>query len=365
MTRDFGREMDELHSQMAILQQLVQQLLAARTAGDYPSAVQAPLHETAETPKEAGAVFYSGHMEWSGEGFRWEPQERRLEQLLGVSSDRLVKVLAALGHKQRLDILCAVLIEPLTGAELVEQLRMGTTGQLYHHLKALTAANLLVQEQSGRYTVPKHGRLPFLLLLAAAGDLLDTGGYPDMAETRSNPGRYFGHAADYDVHHLLRAVIGNSVQEHEAGYCSKVGVFLHDDGSVTVSDNGRGIPVSALPDSSTPKVQAILTEIPRLDGSAPYHIPGAGQGISIAVVNALSERLEVEIRREGRVYRQSYRHGVPVTGLLTAGLSAESGTGITLKPDPEFFRTGFQRHRLQEYREELASAYPGLTVIID
>ena len=114
------------------------------------------------------------------------------------------------------------------GTELVERLNMGTTGQLYHHMKALLGADLLVQEErGGRYSLPERA-LPVLLLLAAASDLLDTSDYLDLAEARSNAGAYLGNSSDeYNPHLLLQSVLENTILEHQAGDCSVVNIFLH------------------------------------------------------------------------------------------------------------------------------------------
>jgi DNA gyrase subunit B len=369
MTRDLGSELDILKQQMAELQAMVQQYWTAerRTAAAHPGMPEAvnPPADAGQSGSVPGSVFYSGQLHLNGQGFRWEPQERLMEQLLGISSEKSAKVLAALGNRQRLDILKSVIQEPLTGTELVERLGMGTTGQLYHHLKALTGADLLMQEAGGRYAFPPHRLLPFLLLLAAAGDLLNISDYMDTQETRTNAGVYLGSTRSFDVHHLLWAVVENSILEHQAGHCSEVGIFLHDDGSVTVTDNGRGIPVSVLPNTNMPAVQTILTDIHRLSGEDSFRVPGAEQGISIAVVNALSDRLTVDIRRGGRAYRQEYRHGVPQSGVLTVGISKDTGTGITFRPDKEFLGTGWDRAKLDERCRELIQAYPDLTILFN
>lgn len=360
MSRDLSSEIDLLKKQMADLQQLVHQFLLERK----PTInLQETTHKDSVTKKiEPGSVFYSGRVHLNGHGFRWEPQERRMQQLLELNSEKTAKVLAALANKQRLDILRSVLNEPLSGSELVDRLNMGTTGQLYHHLKALLGADLLVQEPGGRYAFPNHRCLPFLLLLAAVSDLLDTSDYIDMAETRNNAGVYFGKSQDFDVHHLLWAVVENSILEHQAGFCNQIDVFLHDDGSVTVTDNGRGIPVRALPNTDIPVVQSILTEIHRFNSSAPFQVPGAEKGISIAVVNALSQKLTVEIRRDGKMYRQEYRHGIPQSGLMTVGISNETGTSVTFKPEPDLFGVGFNRNELVVRNNELFTAYPNLSI---
>ncbi|MEW9699357.1 ATP-binding protein [Paenibacillus sp. SI8] len=311
-----------------------------------------------------GGVFYSGQYRSGQSSLRWEPQERRISQLLHVDSDKVAKILAALGHKQRLDILRSVLQEPLTGPELVERLNMGTTGQLYHHMKALLGADLLVQEErGGAYSLPAHRALPLLLLLAAASDILDTSDYMDMTEARNNAGDYLGSTQEsYDPHHLLWAVIENSILEHQAGYCSEISLFLHGDGSVTVADNGRGIPVEALPDCESPRVQTILTDMNRLSASASFLAPGGEKGIRMPVVNALSLELSVEIRRNGRVFQQHYKHGIPQSDLLTVGVTKETGTSITFLPDPDIFHATFDLAVLHNQIAEVSKAYPNLHI---
>ncbi|UHA71827.1 ATP-binding protein [Paenibacillus sp. 481] len=362
-----------LKQQVAELFRLVQQLnseatTSASTASAYNcdtnSGHEIKVEQDFKVDEAVRAVFYSGQYEVQGQPFRWLPQKRNTDDLLGLNSEKVSKVLTALAHKQRLDILRALLGQALTGAELVEQLNMGTTGQLYHHLKALLSSDLIVQ-QGGRYTVPNHRTFPLLVLLAAVSDLLDTSKYMDMAEARQQVATYLGAAEEnHDPHLLLWAVVENVVLEHRAGHSSAVGLFLHDDGSVTVSDNGRGIPTQVLPHTNEPAVQSILTDIRRFEADAPYMAHGAEKGISIAVVNALSYRLTIEIRRDGRIYRQTYKYGVPETGLMTVGLTNESGTSVTFKPNPELFSTEFKRDILEEKAAQLAASYPELTITV-
>ncbi len=257
-----------------------------------------------------------------------------------LNGEKLAKVLSALAHKQRLDILRAVMQKPLTGPELVERLNMGTTGQLYHHIKALAAADLLAQEErGGRYTLPARRMLPMQLLLAAGSNLLDSSSYIGMEEARNQANLYLGTETNggYDIHVLLWAVLENSILEHRAGHCTEVSLYLHEDGSVTVSDNGRGIPVKALPGYQISNVQSILTDIEWLSNTPVFVAPGAEKGISIAVANALSRSLSLEIRRDGRIFRQDYKKGIPQTGLITVGATQETGTSVTFLADPDLF----------------------------
>lgn len=370
MPRDLEAELDALKRQMEELLLLVRGGLsgdarerhAVRHAEERPVPAAQP-----DDPRErGGAVYYSGYYRSRDNRFRWEPQERSLEALLSLQGDKAAKVLAALGQKQRLEILLEVLKGPVSGAELVERLNMGTTGQLYHHLKSLLGADLIRQEErGGRYTLTQERSLPMLLLLAAVSDLMETSRYLDMAEARSNAEQYLGEATEegFDAHLLLWATVENSILEHRAGYCTAIHLYLHEDGSVTVSDNGRGIPVQVLTRTDKPAVQDVLSDIHMFSGT--YLAPGGERGISIAVVNALSSKLTVEIRREGRIYRQEYRKGIPQTGLQVVGATKETGTSVTFMPSRDLFHPGFDRKALEEWLSAVMANDPGLTIVLE
>jgi len=366
VTRDFGAELDTLKKQLGDLQQLVSQVAndsspkVSRTQTVDKSTVFIDMNND---ELELGGVFYSGQYHGEKWQYRWEPQERRVSQLLDLDGEKVAKVLAALGHKQRLDILRSVLKEPLSGSEIVERLNMGTTGQLYHHIKALLGADLLVQEErGGMYSLPSHRALPLFLLLAATSDLLDTSDYMELAETRNNVSTYLGNTQEgYDPHHLLWAVLENSILEHRAGFCSEVGIFLQADGSITISDNGRGIPVQVLPNTDKSRLQAVLTELSHFTNDS-FVAPGGEKGINIAVVNALSQKLSIEVRRDGKVFRQDYKHGIPQSGLLTVGVTKETGTSVTFLPDQEIFKSTFDRNIVAKRIPDISATYPGLTI---
>ncbi|RKN83972.1 winged helix-turn-helix domain-containing protein [Paenibacillus ginsengarvi] len=371
MNRDYGAELDMLKKQMEELERAVRSLADAQRMPLAAGGRERPAAETELSGEvtDRGVVYFSGHYPAGGQTVRFDAQERKVDELLGIHGEKAAKVLAAIGHKQRLDLLLAVWEEPLTGVELVEKLGMGTTGQLYHHLKALTGADLLVQEErGGRYTIPSHRRFQLLLLLAAVSDLIETSNFIDMTEARGEAHAYLGAAAQggHDIHQLLLAVVDNSVLEHEAGYCSEVRIYVHDDGSATVTDNGRGIPVRLLPQTGKPAVQSVLTELERLagQGGKTFLAPGAAKGISIAVVNALSRRLGVEVRRDGGIFRQEYRYGIPQSGLLSIGETNETGTSITFQPDPELFHGGFDADILAARAAELEASHPGLRISV-
>ncbi|MBP1963966.1 ATP-binding protein [Paenibacillus aceris] len=369
--RDYGAELDEMRDQLNKLQQLMEDFMPVKEQSGRIIKQHLQQEQAQHSDKEQGRVYYSGQFQSGQSHYRWEPQEREADQLLELDGDKAAKILAALGHKQRLDILRTVLQEPLTGPELVERLNMGTTGQLYHHMKALAGADLLVQEErGGKYAIPGHRVLPLLLLLAATSDFMDTSDYLDMYEVRNDARSYLGDSPDasasFDPHYLLWAVVENSLLEHLHGTCTEVRLFLHRNGSVTVADNGRGIPVQALPDQQ-PRVQAVLTDMSRLSASASFLAPGGEKGISMPIVNALSRSLTVEIRRDGKVFEQHYKHGIPQSELQTVGITKETGTRLTFQPDRDIFDKSFELPVLQKQAAELSALYPKLKlqVLVD
>ncbi|MBM7566572.1 helix-turn-helix domain-containing protein [Paenibacillus sacheonensis] len=360
--RNFGAELDWLKAQVLQLQDLIGRPPAARAGS------AAPLVAADEQAPAQGAVHYAGTFRQENTLLKWEPQERIADELLRFDSDRAAKVLAALGHKQRLDILRSLLEQPQTGTALVEQLQMGTTGQLYHHIKAMAGADLLRQEErGGAYSVQPRRLLPILLLLAAVNDLSDTSDYIDMTAVRERADDYLGSAiipGNCDPHALLWAVLENALMEYEAGYCSDIDLFLHDT-SITVADNGRGIPTSLLGGTGTERtwLHAVMTDLRQLAiQGAEVAVPGSAKGINIAVVNAMSTQLQVEVRREGKISRQSYKHGIPQHPLLTIGMTAETGASVTFEPDPELFAGRFDRAQIQARAEAIRAAYPALRI---
>lgn len=366
-TRDFGTELDQLKMQMDEIKRLIEPITNQNTsrASDNDNLHIDNRSFTSDYSfDEPGSIFYSGQYHNQSIRYRWEPQERTVSQLLELDGDKVSKVLTALAHQQRLDILRSVLKQPLTGAELVELLNMGTTGQLYHHIKALLGANLLVQEErGGKYFIPSQRSLPLLLLLASLSDLLDTSDFIALSETKKNAGDYLGDAPDhYDPHHLLYAVIENTILEHQAGYCSEIALFLHADNSITVSDNGRGIPVQALPGKTTTRVQTVLTDLSHYSNGISFLAPGSEKGITMAVVNGLSQKLSVEVRRDGKAFRQDYKHGIPQTDLLTIGITHETGTSVTFAPDSEIFGISFDKAIIAKHVSDISEAYPKLTI---
>jgi len=185
---------------------------------------------------------------------------------------------------------------------------------------------------------------------------------------RKRPSMYIGDTAAGGLHHLVYEVVDNSVDEAMAGYCTKIDVALHLDNSVTVVDHGRGIPVDMHRTEKKPAVEVVLTMLHaggKFDHTS-YKVSGGLHGVGVSVVNALSEWLEVEVRRDGKVYHQRYERGKVVSALQVIGKSNRTGTKVTFKADPQIFgpNAKFSFSTLSERLRELAFLNNGLVITV-
>ena len=160
-----------------------------------------------------------------------------------------------------------------------------------------------------------------------------------LEPVRLRPGMYIGSTGSRGLHHLVFEVVDNSVDEAMAGRADLVEVTLHPDNSVTVSDNGSGIPTDVMKDQGLPAVTVVLTKLHAGGkfGGEGYKVSGGLHGVGVSVVNALSAWLHVEVKRDGKVFRQEFARGEPTTDLKKVGPTKESGTTITFLPDLEIF----------------------------
>jgi DNA gyrase subunit B len=189
-----------------------------------------------------------------------------------------------------------------------------------------------------------------------------------LEAVRKRPAMYIGDTGAYGLHHLVYEAVDNSVDEALAGYCDSIKVILHSDGSCSVGDNGRGIPVDIHRESGRPAAEVVLTVLHaggKFEHSA-YKVSGGLHGVGISVVNALSEWLEIEIRRGGNVWTQRYEYGVPQGDLSQGEKTAKHGTIVRFKPDPKIFEeTAFSFDTLSNRLRELAFLDKGLKIVIE
>jgi len=158
---------------------------------------------------------------------------------------------------------------------------------------------------------------------------------------KKRPAMYIGDTGKRGLHHLVNEVVDNSVDEALAGFCTKIDISLNSDGSISVEDNGRGIPVDIHKGEKKPALEVVMTVL-HAGGKfekGSYKISGGLHGVGVSVVNALSESLIADVYRDGQVHRQEYCRGIPTTKVSVVGVSGKTGTKITFKPDGEIFHT--------------------------
>ena len=188
-----------------------------------------------------------------------------------------------------------------------------------------------------------------------------------LEAVRKRPGMYIGSTGERGLHHLVYEVVDNSVDEALAGYCDRIDVTLLADGGVMVVDNGRGIPVDLHPVEKRPAVEVVLTTLHaggKFDGKS-YAVSGGLHGVGVSVVNALSSRLDVEVRRDGYVWRQSYRVGHPTGPIVKGGPTDETGTTVTFWADESVFETtAWNFETLSRRMQEMAFLNRGLAIAL-
>ncbi|MCI0329668.1 MAG: DNA topoisomerase (ATP-hydrolyzing) subunit B [candidate division Zixibacteria bacterium] len=188
-----------------------------------------------------------------------------------------------------------------------------------------------------------------------------------LEAVRKRPAMYIGDTGPRGLHHLVYEVVDNSVDEALAGFCDHISVSLNDDGSVTVEDNGRGIPVDLHPTQKKPALEVVMTTLHaggKFDHQT-YKVSGGLHGVGVSVVNALAEWCEVEVARDGQVHYQKYERGEPVAPVKAIGKRQKPGTKVTFRPDPEIFpKIDFTFDILAARMRELAFLNRGLEIEI-
>jgi DNA gyrase subunit B len=189
-----------------------------------------------------------------------------------------------------------------------------------------------------------------------------------LEAVRKRPGMYIGSTSSRGLHHLVYEIVDNSIDEALAGYCTKIEITIHEDNSITVTDNGRGIPVDIHPKIGKPAVEVALTVLHAGGkfGGAGYKVSGGLHGVGMSVVNALSEWLVVKVKRDGQIYQQRFERGKTVTELKVVGKTKGTGTLISFKPDHLIFEDLIYDFDILAHRlRELSFLNKGLKIVLN
>ncbi len=189
-----------------------------------------------------------------------------------------------------------------------------------------------------------------------------------LEAVRVRPAMYIGDTVERGYHHLVYEVVDNSIDEALAGYCTDINVTINPDGSLTVEDNGRGIPVAEHPKMKKSTLEVVMTVLHaggKFGGSG-YQVSGGLHGVGVSCVNALSEWMEVQVKRDGQIFRQRYERGKPCAPVTPVGETAGTGTAVTFMPDPQIFqyREGFKWETLAHRLRELAFLNGGVRITL-